>query len=58
MLQLTNSRYTNKVTPENIPKKKNEKLSSVIVLTNQKPSITLCPKDQQKFKLVLLLIEV
>ena len=57
MLQLTNSRYTNKVTPENIPKK-NEKLSSVIVLTNQKPSITLCPKDQQKFKLVLLLIEV
>ena len=38
--------------------KRNQKLSSAIVLTNQKPSLTLCQKYQQKFKVVPLLIEI
>ena len=40
MSHLAKCRYTNKVSPEYIPKK--ESKTSAIVLTNQKPSLTLC----------------
>ena len=40
MSHLAKHRYTNKVTPENIPIK--ESITSAIVLTNQKPLLTLC----------------
>ena len=57
MSHLVKRRYTNNITAENIPKM-NQKHSPAIVLTNQKPSLTLCRKYQQKFKVVTLLIEV
>ena len=57
MLHLVKSRNTNNVRPKNISKR-NQKLSSAIDLTNQKPPITLFQKDLQKFKMVSLLTEV
>ena len=57
MLHLVKSRNTNNVRPKNISKR-NQKLSSAIALTNQKPPITLFQKDQQKFKMISLLTDV
>ena len=45
MSHLSKSRYTNKIIPENIPNK-NQKLLSAIVLTDQKPSLTLYQKER------------